>query len=286
LFLVLLADARRSSRYAGRIKIFGSYEGQTAMPLVYLIGIGPGGPDYLTMQAVAALRRVDVFFILEKDGRGKAALSEARRDILETFRGQDGYRVVTAESPTRAPAGKSYGQVVADWHRRKAEIFAALMARHLAPGEVGGVLVWGDPALYDSHVAIFRHIREAGLADLQVEAIPGITSAQLLAARHLVPLNEIGGDVLVTTARRMEAGSCDGAESAVVMLDSNAAFRRIPGADWDVYWGAYLGGEEEILLSGKLDEVGETIAATVEREKQRRGWIMDVYLLKRRRGPG
>ena len=253
------------------------------MSLVYLIGIGPGGPEYLTMQAVETLRKVDVFFILEKEGSGKEALAETRLRILDTYRAPGSYRLVTAPSPPRAPAGDDYQGVVADWHERKCALFAGLISDHLAPGETGGVLCWGDPCLYDSSIAIFRTIQQTILPDLQFEIIPGITSAQLLAARHRIMLNTVGEDVLITTARRMEAGSCDDHSSAVVMLDSNAAFRRIAPENVDIYWGSSLGSADEVLMSGPLAEIGEAIAETVAREKRRLGWIFDIYLLRRPR---
>ncbi len=256
------------------------------MSLIYLIGIGPGAPEYLTMQAVETLRKVDVFFILEKEGRGKEALAEARLRILDTYCTPGSYRIVTAPSPPRAPAGDDYRGVVADWHARKNQLFAGLISEHLAPGQIGGVLAWGDPALYDSSIAIFRSIQQGILPDLRFEVIPGITSAQLLAARHRITLNTVGEDVLITTARRMEEGSCAGHSTAVVMLDSNAAFRRIPPEDFDIYWGSHLGSADEVLMSGALAEVGDAIAATVAREKRRLGWIFDIYLLRRKKKKG
>jgi precorrin-6A synthase len=234
---------------------------------------------------VEALRRVDVFFLLDKEGRGKEALTEARHRILERYREPGSYRVVQAPSPPRAPAKEDYTAVVADWHARKAEVIAGMVAESLAPGEVGGVLVWGDPALYDSSIAIFHRIRRERLPGLRFEVIPGITSLQLLAARHRIALNEVGEDVLITTARRMQEGSCNGHSSAVVMLDSNAAFRHVPPEGVDIYWGGYLGTEDEVLASGPLADVGEALAETVAEQKRRHGWILDIYLLKRRRTP-
>lgn len=253
------------------------------MTLVYLIGIGPGGPEYLTMQAVDTLRKVDVFLLLDKEGRGKEALTEARRRILDTYRTPDTYRIVTAPSPPRAPAGDDYHGVVADWHERKTRLIAGLITAHLGPGEIGGILIWGDPALYDSNIAIFHSIQQELLPTLRFEVIPGITSVQLLAARHKIPLNTVGEDVLITTARRMQAGSCDGQTSAVVMLNSNAAFAHINGGDLDIHWGACLGTENETLIAGPLDTVADEIAATVAARKRHFGWIFDIYLLRRRR---
>jgi len=234
----------------------------------YLIGIGPGGPEYLTLQAVAALRRVDVFFVLEKEGRGKEALADARRHILEAHCEPGRYRVVTAASPARAPdrsaeGGPGYAEGVEAWYDDKAALIAGLIITHLAEGQTGALLVWGDPSLYDGNLAIFRRIRATILPDLALEVIPGITSLQLLAARHQITLADMGDEVLITTARRLREGAAP--------------------ADSDIYWGANLGSEREILRAGRVGEVGGQIADTIAREKQRHGWIFDIYLLRRPR---
>ena len=109
-----------------------------------------------------------------------------------------------------------------------------------------------------------------------------MTSLQLLAARHAIPLHEIGGEFLVTTARRLLAGASSDCRNIVVMLDSNAAFAEIEPEDFDIYWGAYLGTEHEVTMSGSLKEIAPALAETVRREKQRHGWILDIYLLRRR----
>ena len=55
--------------------------------------------------------------------------------------------------------------------------------------------------------------------------VPGITSLQMLAASHRMTLGTLGGAVLVTTGRRLREGFPEGAESVVVMLDGDCAFR-------------------------------------------------------------
>jgi precorrin-6A synthase len=251
------------------------------MRKIHLIGMGPGGLKYLTAQAIAALRKVDVFFLLDKPGRGKTALGDARRRVLDLYRGPGAYRLVTAESPPRPPAQDNYLDVVADWHARKADILAELFETNLAEGQTGGVLVWGDPALYDSSIAILRRIEARNPGQFEIDVTPAVSSLNLLAARHAISLHEIGGDLLVTTARRLLAGAAKGFESIVVMLDSNAAFARIDPEDFEIFWGAYLGTEHEVLMSGPLAKIGPALAETVRREKQRHGWILDIYLLRR-----
>ena len=51
------------------------------MKKVLVIGIGVGDPDQLTVQAVQALNRVDVFFVMDK-GTTKGKLRAVREEIL------------------------------------------------------------------------------------------------------------------------------------------------------------------------------------------------------------
>ena len=39
------------------------------MKTLLIIGIGAGDPDYLTVQAINALNRTDVFFLMDKGDR-------------------------------------------------------------------------------------------------------------------------------------------------------------------------------------------------------------------------
>jgi precorrin-6A synthase len=49
----------------------------------------------------------------------------------------------------------------------------------------------------------------------------------------------------------------------------------------EIYWGAYLGTPDEILLSGPLAEVADEIARVRAAARERKGWMFDTYLLRR-----
>ena len=115
---------------------------------------------------------------------------------------------------------------------------------------------------------------------VQYEVIPGISAVSALAARHRIVLNRVAGDVLVTTGRRVAAGLPDDARDVVVMLDSGLAFTGLEG-DWEIYWGAYLGTPDEILISGPLAEVADEIVRVRAEARSRKGWMFDTYLLRR-----
>jgi precorrin-6A synthase len=251
------------------------------MRRVFIIGIGAGDPDYLTVQAINALNQVDVFFIPDK-GSEKASLRELRMKICDRFIKNRAYRLIDVKIPERAKAFSDYQLNVAEWHARIEAIHADLLMNELSDGECGGFLAWGDPTLYDSTLRIIESIRSKGLT-LEYEVVPGITSVQVLAAKHRIPLNRIGEPVLVTTGRKLAEGLAEEQRNVVVLLDGDQAFNRLNGDDFDIYWGAYLGTADEILIAGRLRDVMSDIEAARARAKQERGWIMDTYLLRRAR---
>jgi precorrin-6A synthase len=249
------------------------------MRTLLLVGIGVGDPDHLTLQAVAALARVDVFFVLDK-GPDKADLAALRDEICRRHRPDGAYRTVELRDPERDRRPADYRRAVADWHDERAALYERAITDALADGQCGAFLVWGDPALYDSTLRIVDRITAAGRVALAVEVIPGISSVQVLAARHRVALNRVGEAVHVTTGRKLADGRVPDDGDIVVMLDGVAAFTTVPD-DVEIYWGAYLGTPHELLVSGRIGDVGEQIVRTRAEARARHGWIMDIYLLRR-----
>jgi precorrin-6A synthase len=243
---------------------------------IHVIGIGAGDPDYVTAQAVAALNTADVFFAMDK-GEAKSDLVALRRHICERFIDGHDYRFVELADPKRAKAadGSGYLQAVADWHEARADVWARAIETELGPDGVGAFLAWGDPSLYDSTLRILDLVRRR--VDIDYDVIPGITAIQALTARHRIPLNEVGEPVLITTGRQLRETGFDGA--AVVMLDGECSFMACPPAT-HIWWGAYLGTPDELLVSGTVGEVGRRIVALRADARERHGWIMDTYLLR------
>jgi precorrin-6A synthase len=240
---------------------------------IHVIGIGAGDPGYVTAQAVTALNDTQVFFAMDK-GDAKDELVALRRHVCERFIRAPGYRFVALTDPKRATDG-DYRQAVADWHAARARVWARAIETELAPDGVGAFLAWGDPSLYDSTLRILETV--ATHVDIDYDVIPGITAIQALTARHRIPLNDVGEPVLVTTGRRLREHGLTG--SAVVMLDADCSFRSCPPST-RIWWGAYLGTPDELLVSGTVGEVGDRIADLRTQARSRHGWIMDTYLLR------
>ncbi|MFW9078960.1 precorrin-6A synthase (deacetylating) [Pseudomonas sp. P2757] len=250
------------------------------MKRLLVIGIGAGNPDYITMQAVKALNRVDVFFLMDK-GQSKDKLIDLRRDICEQYITNPTYRFAEAHSPERERGDVDYSASVDDLNRAKQQTFERLINDELSDAECGGFLVWGDPALYDSTVRILQAILASGRCAFEFEVIPGITSVQALAAQHKVPLNTIGRSIEISTGRRLAAGQVSDTDSLVVMLDAEDSYQQVADRETQIYWGAYLGTPDEILISGKLKDVADEIERVRKAARAEHGWIMDTYLLRK-----
>lgn len=164
---------------------------------LYLLGVGPGDPELVTLKALRLIQRLPVLFYPEEEGREPLALRAARPHIppgkplvpLPLFTGHD------PEARQRA-------------RRQEAEIIREAIARH---GE-GGYLVLGDSLLYASPLNLLPHLE--GIA---VEAVPGISAHQLAASRILRPiaLGE-GGFAAVTGLKGVEPKGLDRFQSVFV----------------------------------------------------------------------
>jgi precorrin-6A synthase len=246
---------------------------------VLVIGIGAGDPGHVTMQAVAALNAADVFFVMDK-GEAKHELVRLREEICERYIDGESYRIVAVRDPERDRSALDYAAAVEAWRSARAVLWEALIADELGEDGCGAFLVWGDPALYDSTIAILGEIAAGGRVAFEFEVIPGISSVQALAAAHRVPLHSVGEPVAITTGRRLLEAPDEGGD-VVVMLDAACAFDAVADRDTEIWWGAYVGTEHELLVAGRLRDVADEIVRLRAEARERHGWIMDVYLLRR-----
>ena len=248
-----------------------------AMLTLSLIGIGCGDPGQLTRAAIAAINAADLVLIPRK-GTAKSDLADLRRTICTEVLTSARTRIAEFDLPERDASEADYRKGVDDWHDVVAATWSQTIANHLEGDGRVALLIWGDPSLYDSSLRIARRLDPPPA----IEVVPGITSIQALCAAHALPLNDIGEPFLVTTGRRLrEGGWPQGVDTVVVMLDGGTAFQSLDPAGLHIWWGAYLGMADQIVMSGALAEAGLRIVALRKEARDRHGWIMDSYILKR-----
>ena len=238
-----------------------------------LIGIGTGNPDHLTFEAAKAIQNAHTILIPRK-GADKADLADLRRQIIGNVITGAGPEIIEFDLPTRKSDG-DYLENVDLWHDAIAKAWESAAAR----AQNVALLIWGDPSLYDSSLRIAARLHPQP----NIKVIPGITTLQALTAAHGIAVNEIGAPFIVSTGRRLrEEGWPAGVRTGIFMLDGNCAFQTLNGAEFEIYWGAYLGMENQILHSGPLDQVCQDILQMRQTARAAHGWIMDAYLLRRK----
>ena len=242
-----------------------------------LIGIGTGNLDHLTGQAIREINCADIVLIPQK-GAGKADLADLRHAICAEVLTNPNTKIIGFDLPKRDADTPSYYQGVDDWHDAIAAAWHQAIAQNLGASGRVALLVWGDPSLYDSSLRISKRLIPAP----KVEVVAGLTSLQLLTAAHAIALNDIGAPVVITTGRQLrDHGWPKGVDTVVVMLDGACAFQTLETKGIDIWWGAYLGMQNQLLIAGPLEEKGPTILETRAKARKNHGWVMDIYLMRK-----
>ena len=107
---------------------------------IYVIGIGAGNPEHLTLQAVAAMNRVDVFFTIDKgavDGGATADLAALRAELLARHVTRPHRVVVAPEVPRDRDLADptAYVDTATRWQLRRGMLYEGMIAKELRPGE-------------------------------------------------------------------------------------------------------------------------------------------------------
>lgn len=196
----LLSGREDGADEAMRTAIAGAREaGPASRGEVYLIGVGPGDPDLLTIRALQLLQQADV--LLYDRLVSPAILERARRDAL---------RINVGKVPGAHDMTQEYinGQLL-EWAQRGMRV-----------ARVKG----GDPFVFGRGGEELAAMREAGIP---VVVVPGITAGLGAAASASVPLTQRGHSQSVTFVTATGAGSGS--------LDWNALAR--PGQTVVFYMG-------------------------------------------------
>jgi precorrin-2/cobalt-factor-2 C20-methyltransferase len=155
---------------------------------LYLVGVGPGDPELVTLKAARILAAAEVVAYPQTADGGTLALDIARAHLRAGVHREP---VAIPMSTERGPAQAAYDEA------------AARIRDHLEAGRSVAWLCEGDPLFYGS--AMYLLARLAGVAEIEV--VPGVTSLTAAAAaipRPLAARNEtlkvlpapLGDDVL------------------------------------------------------------------------------------------
>jgi precorrin-2/cobalt-factor-2 C20-methyltransferase len=141
---------------------------------LYVVGVGPGDPELLTLKGLRVLREVPCIFV----PKGREEGSSLALSIASKITDLSGKEIIEAYFPmqkTRGPSGLC--DLDTKWHETVESVLSRLSA-----GIDAAFITMGDPTVYSTFC--YLHERLLDLApDIMIEIVPGVSSITASAAR-------------------------------------------------------------------------------------------------------
>jgi len=163
----------------------------------YLIGIGPGDPELMTLKAARILKKCDVWFAPSAFKHGESmALAIAEGEVSS-----QGKRILTHHFPMKqVHRGKDPDpEVNTAW-----EEAAKIIVDCLKAGSDVAFPTLGDPAIYSTGFYVCETLRKSGVP-IAVEIIPGVSAIGASSAAAELPLC-LGDERLIVIPATFENG--------------------------------------------------------------------------------
>lgn len=166
---------------------------------LYVIGVGPGDPELLTLKAVRTIRESQVICVPKGREEGSSlALSIARKavtlddkEVIEAYfpmrKTRTSTKVQKSGSSEAGKRGRGEEDLDARWNQTAQTIISKLNE-----GKDVAFLTLGDPTIYSTFYYLYDKLIEL-IPDLTIEIVPGVSSINASAARAKIALG-LGDD--------------------------------------------------------------------------------------------
>lgn len=160
---------------------------------LYVIGVGPGDPELLTLKAVKILKEIPCICV----PKGREEGSSLALSIIKGAVNISGKEIMEAYFPMRKTRAKSRGQRAegkndnpgshsCELDSKWQETIEAVYSR-LNKGIDVAFITIGDPAIYSTFFYLYSRLLELN-PELNIEIIPGVSSINAAASRAKISL--------------------------------------------------------------------------------------------------
>ncbi|GAB6147210.1 SAM-dependent methyltransferase [Desulfocicer niacini] len=167
-------DERRSIVYVGKALGRATFKpvppsNQTGKGKFYLVGVGPGDADLITLRGLKVIKSADLIFAHQRlRDKFKDALS-GKKVITGYHRLFPFYGQPCPKTPPDAQKQKRERMSCEEYHKKQ-ETFAAMVREAVAQGKTVAMLDSGDPLVYGPCAWSLTELR-----DLNTEVVPGLS---------------------------------------------------------------------------------------------------------------
>lgn len=146
---------------------------------LYVIGVGPGDPELLTIKGMRILNETSCVCV----PKGREEGSSLALSIVKQIVNLEGKEIIEAHFPMKKTRNSDHGsELDPKWD----ETVKAVSSR-LNKGIDMAFITIGDPTIYSTFFYLYDRLLEAN-PDLRVEIIPGVSSINASAARATISL--------------------------------------------------------------------------------------------------
>ena len=158
---------------------------------LYVIGVGPGDPELLTLKAARLLREASCICV----PKGREEGSSFALSIVKGAVNIDGKEIIEAHFPMRKTNDLLHGaELDAKWNEA-----AEAVLKRLRQGTDVAFITLGDPTIYSTF--FYLHDRLLGVDPaLMIEIIPGVSSINAAASRAGISLGLANEKIAVIPA--------------------------------------------------------------------------------------
>lgn len=222
---------------------------------LYVVGIGPGDPELLTLKAVRVLKEVPCVVV----PKGREEGSSLALSIVQKAVRLDGKEIVEAYFPMMKTRGRESGvrgqektttDELNELETKWSETVEAVLNR-LERGIDAAFITIGDPSIYSTYFYLHERLIER-VPGLTIEFIPGVSSINASAARAGITLG-LGNERIAV----LPANYLDGLQETlekfdtVVLMKVNKVFDAVRDA---LVRMGLAGGATYVVRAGMDDE--------------------------------